>query len=293
MENAVVPYQPSEYQALSTSLMSIESQLERIAAENINSVMQAGFTEAERRAAIKIEELRLVKGLDLAAIFLRDKLLTEIEQQGLWADHPNGFANLAEMAIEVGISRTQLAYERTLCHTIFPYFQDHMDIQPAQIFERLGRSNMQELVPVLTVLITGEPSERTTTNQSAERLLDDTAASLQSAAATNGTPAPTEDQVRDATIEALVEAGSVMSNRDLRRHVRPAPTAGFTPTIMRVNGHRYFMAKLDPDQLDALTRKLGTFLEDPIVFDLPQDERARRIEAARIPLIREINTILD
>ena len=261
MVDTLAVYAPSDNAQLSTSLVGLEAAFFSAAQSNVDAQMAGGnYSNAERNAAIKVEELRLVHGLDLAAIFLRQKLLREIEEQGLWFEHPNRFRNMQELAREVGISVTQLSYENSLVNHIFPYFQE-AGIQPAEIYERMSRSNLNDLVPILKVLITGEPSDRQTTNESAETLMSNAAASMVSHALSHNLPNPNDEQVRTQAIADIVEAGQVMTNRALREHVRPTPTAHVEPVVLSRGETRFVLIKMTDAQWQTFERKMGGFQE--------------------------------
>ena len=261
VDTQLAVFAPSDNAQLSTSLVGLETAFLNAATQNVDTQMAGGnYSNAERNAAIKVEELRLVHGLDLAAIFLRQKLLREIEEQGLWFEHPNRFRNMAELAREVGISVTQLSYENSLVSFIFPYFIEH-GLQPAEIYERMYRSNLNDIVPILKVLITGEPSDRATTNDSAETLMANAGASLLAYARAHNLPDPTEDAIRNQSINDIVEAGQVMTNRALREHVRPTPTAHVEPVVLTRGENRFVLIKMTNAQWEAFERKMGGFQE--------------------------------
>ena len=58
---------------------------------------------------VATEKLRLVNGMDLAAIMLRGKILKDIEDQALHTVHPNHYDTLTALAEEQGISISELS----------------------------------------------------------------------------------------------------------------------------------------------------------------------------------------
>ena len=83
-----------------------------------------------------------------------------------------------------------------------------------------------------------------------------------------------------------------MTNAELRRHVRRERTPGINTTIIRNGGRRFVLAAMDEDQYLMFQRRMGTYME-PTEIALPEDPRARRTEAARIPIVRDINRLME
>jgi hypothetical protein len=269
VDTQLAVFAPSDNAQLSTSLVGLEVAFFNAAQANVDAQMAGGnYSNAERNAAIKVEELRLVHGLDLAAIFLRQKLLREIEEQGLWFEHPNRFRNMAELAREVGISVTQLSYENSLVSYIFPYFLEH-GLQPAEIYERMSRSNLNDIVPVLKVLISGEASDRQTTNESAETMMSAASEGLIANARANNQPDPSDEVVRNQAVNNLVNNGQTMTNRDLRQTLRPTPTAHIEPVIVRRGAERFVLIKMTDAQYETFERKLGGWQEPIFTSENP------------------------
>lgn len=177
-ETAIIEYAPSLNSILATALTGLEAQLQRAAECNIRAMANDGdgFTQAELRAMKTIEELKLVNGLDLAAVLLRGKLIRQIEEEALWTIHPERYDTFEQMARAQGISPSELSNVRDLCFTIFPYFEETLGVPVAQIWENIGKSNMRELVPVLKSIITGQPSNSASVNRSVDRILDEVVA---------------------------------------------------------------------------------------------------------------------
>lgn len=271
--------------------MGIEAQLENAARQNLETALQESgesFTDLEKRAMVKIEELKLVNGMDLAAILLRGKLIHEIEDSALYSVHPEGYTTLQEMAQAQGISLSELSNVRDLVDVIFPYIENTLHVSVAQVWEEIGKSKFRELTSVLKAIITGERSGTASVNASVERLLDDTAATAQAAGQTL-----TNDELARETIQNLLLAGGQMPTVDLRRHIRPERTNDISVTFVRSGNRRLMIAEIeDEDQFTLINRQLGRHITPTTVF-LPEDEQRRRSEAARVRILREINQLIS
>lgn len=101
--NEVTVYHPSQNTQLSTAFMGLRQQLHAAAEANV-ALAGDGFTAAEKEAMIAVEELKLINGVDLAALLLRYDKIRDIRDRALWTSHPEGFATLEQMARSCGIS---------------------------------------------------------------------------------------------------------------------------------------------------------------------------------------------
>ncbi len=284
--NAITTYQPSENRGLAATLNSLESQLQRAAEQNVREQAGDGYTQVEMRAMVTVEQLKLVNGLDLAAILLRGKLIRQIEEEALWTVHPGHYITFDQMAREQGISASELSNVKDLCTVIFPYFEDVLGVPVARVFENIGKSNMRELVPVLKAIITGQPSASASVNRSVDRILDDIVAT--ELAAGHELPEGEDGQyfLRRAAVEQLVEAGQ-LTNTQLRARIRPERTAALEPYVVNRGSRRLVLMEVDEDQYTLLNRRLNGYM-DVVTVDLPQDPTQRQREAVRIPVIREV-----
>ena len=226
VDNALARFQPSQNNDLSTSLMGIETALANAAHLNVTAAIDgADYTVMEIRSMETIEQLKLVNGMDLAAILLRGKLLARSRKKLFTASTPTSTCTLQDMAREQGISLSELSNVRDLCFVVFPYMEDVLEMNVAQTFENIGKSNMRELVPILKAIITGAET-RGTVQTGVETALNNAAASLQAVALAEGNEdeVPAADIQRQAVADLLL-AGEQMPNRVLRGHVRPGAHA--------------------------------------------------------------------
>jgi hypothetical protein len=273
---------PSQNSDLSSGLLGIENYLRRAAEANVAAAGD-DFTEAEKHAMLVVEELKLVNGMDLAAVLLRGKLLQEIEDNSLWTVHPGQYTTLQEMARQQGISLTELSQIRILYNIIFPYIEGTLHLSVPALWEEIGKSNFCDIVPILRGIITGEATGSAAVSAAVNRTLDDTAATARSAGEELG-----DDELRATAVHNLLTAGGQMTNAELRNHIRPTRTPAIEPTIVEVDGHQILITELTPDQRTMIARKLGGYMEQPLFFQLPADPRARQREAARIAQLRNI-----
>jgi len=288
----------SENAALSNALLNLEGSLEAAARQNLNAVLeQAGqsldtYTGTEQLAMVATEKLRLINGMDLAAIMLRGKLITQIETQALHTVHPNHYDTLEALAEDQGISLSELSDIRMMTQVVFPYLESTLGIPVAQVWETIGKTKFRTLVPVLRAIITGEEPGRGSARDNYNRILDETAASL---TAQNGGVQQPDEVIRRQAVEDLLVAGQQMTTRQMQEHIRDgAVTPALTPTIIVApDGRKYMIAPVDDDQLLVVRRKMGAHMADPDTVSLPQDQRRRQTEAFRHPIIRDFSRLIE
>src|SRR5688572_21925771 len=95
--------QPADSRTLSAALNGLTRTVFQAAEENLRETLGSDFnqyTALERRSMIATEALRLTNGMDLAAIMSRGEIIAQIEREGLTGVHPNGYANLTQLAQE-------------------------------------------------------------------------------------------------------------------------------------------------------------------------------------------------
>jgi len=280
-QTALETYQPSNNEIMNHALTGLEASLLNAATMNANAVLDSGYTEAERQAFILVEELKLINGVDLAAVLMRGKLIRQIEEGAIWTIHPGQYSSREELIRDQGISFSEYSNIKDLTMTIFPWMEEH-GLSIAETWEQIGKSNFREMVPVLRTLITGEPSSARTINQAAERLMDDVVATANASG-----QQLTEEQIRTTAVTNLLEAGGRMNNRQLRETIRPERTPSIELFSYNTNGERLIMARVSEEQWNLLQRRLNGYM-DPFDVELPNDPEARRLEAARIPPLRSV-----
>ena len=283
---AIESFIPSSSMQLSSALLGIETALEAAARANVQNAGD-DFTDAEKDAMTVIEELKLINGMDLAAVLLRGKLLRRIEQESLWSYHPARYGSLQEMAADQAISVSNLSNIRDLNFVIFPWMTEHGYSIP-EMWEQIGMSNFRDLIPVLKTIITGEPSASASVRQSVENILNDTSATLQAA---NG-ELPTDEEIRNAAIDDLLQTGTLVTNRELRARIRPERTPSIEmDSLLDGTGRRLIMAYVDEDQWTMIQRRLGAHIEN-IDVRLPENPRVRQSTVFSRPLGRRFSEIV-
>jgi hypothetical protein len=290
----IVVFQPSQNLALSTTLTNLEGAFLSAATQNLDAYLETSgddYTAVEKHAMVVIEQLKLVNGMDLAAILLRGKLVKQIREEGLWTRHPNGYASIEDMAKDQGIAPSELSNSITLCEVIFPYITETMHLSVANTWEQIGKSNFRELIPTLQGIITGQPSPRVATEVAAR--LNDTAATLRATRQANGdTSDPTPEEINVSAITTLFEQGAAMTNTVLRNTIRPTRTPPVNCTMVNANGRRTLIATLTDEQLEALRHKVGTFL-DPVSVDLSADRATRQRQVRDVRDLRDLVTLFN
>jgi len=233
---------------------------------------------------VTIEQLKLINGMDLAAVLMRGKLINEIEDRGMWATHPGGYASVQEMAQDQGISMSELSNVRTLCDVIFPYMETTLGMNVADVWERIGKSNFRDLAAVLKCLITGDENARASVTQTAERLLDEVHATYRSQ---HPDEELDDDAARAVAVRGLLEGSEGLTNREIRQRIRPERTASIPMTFVKTNGRIFVVSEIDGDQEVLLQNRLHGYI-DPMVVNISTDPQMRTIQAARVREIREI-----
>ncbi len=211
------------------------------------------FTAMEKKAVVAVEALRLLNGWDLAALLERGRIIKDIEDGGLVGVFPGDYHSLEEIAIQVGISRTEVSDTRTLYNIIFPWLEENSGQTVAFWWDQIGKSKFRELVPVLKTLITGEATtDVQTVAASVRHLLEQTQMDAEAAG-----EALNPDEVRDRTIERVLEVGQ-LPTREMRNHIRPGGTPNLNGVRIKRDDHDYVVLKVTtPEQDRMLGRLLG------------------------------------
>jgi hypothetical protein len=293
MENQLAERQVSTNLGLSTALLELRAGFEKAARQNLAAtVTDPGFTDMEKLSILKWEQVKLIGGMDLAAVQLRGQLLKEIELDGLFSVHPNHYDSMEDAALQAGLSVTQYSNIRTMVDIVFPYMENVLGVNIAQWWEEIGKTNFTTVLPILRALATGQPPDRGSTLDNYEAVLNDTMASALAS------PDPEERHPDEETLRArafdnlLNTASHVRTTRELQRHINQGRhTPGINATIINNQGTRIFIAEMSDDQYLALQRKLGPFLDEQ-TFNLPADPQESHLMASQIPYVRNIARLI-
>jgi hypothetical protein len=156
------------------------------------------------------------------------------------------------------------------------------------LWERVGKSKLRELVPVLKAIITNQESATASVRNSVDRILDDVAASM----AAEGQEPNDEEEIRRRAVDQLIHDGAHLTNRQLRERIRPERIPPIQFDIIHHNGTRMVIAQVNEDQSALLERKMGASIETRNV-SLPTDPDLRIQEAYRIPLLRRLLNLVQ
>jgi hypothetical protein len=284
---AIVTVAPSVNGGLSVVLGNFHEQLEAAAENNLAANLGEDlelYQPIERRALKVVESLRLLNGFDLFVVIERGRLLRQIETEGLATVFPGDANRIETIAEQLGISTAEFSDTRSLCDIIFPWMETHLgETSVAQTWDRVGKSKMRELVPVLRAIITGEDTGRESVQGSVELLLEaertailgetviDVAALAPEERATLVAAIPIIE-LRTRAVDRAFELGT-LPVREMRQQIRPNHTPNITTIAFRSEGNNeYVVMKLTPDQKLMFSRLLGTHIDlTPILFD-PQSE---------------------
>lgn len=289
METAITTVRASTSITMNDSLSGMRQSLQNAAQQNLDAFLaevgDEDYTAMERRAMLVGEQLKLVSGLDLGAIYFRGELIKQIREEALHTVHPERFQTAEQMAATMGISATELSYIESFYNIIFPWMESH-GLNVATVWEEVGKAKFKEMNPVLKALITGEMPGRGSTLNAVETLLGDVAAT----AAASGEEMD-DEEIREQAAVNLIEAGGQMTVREMQRHLRPEQTESITFSTLSRGGRRIIMAEVNEDQFTMFQNKMRNY-SDLVNIWLPEEPRRRASEAARYPLIREIANLL-
>jgi len=253
---------------LPNALDALWQSLEKTAAANITNA--AGdqleqYTMIEQRSMLLTEMLNQSKGLDLASVLVKGRIIDEIERDALFAAHPAGYPTLEQLAVDQGVGISELSNIRDMTRHIFPWLQERLGLDIYEVWEQVGKSNMRELVPVLKRIITGEEG-RATLEATYQRVMDDVAATALAAGQELD-----EDGVQEAAVRFLLDAGE-LTNAEVRQRLRPERTPSIDAHLFTSNGTTYVVMALDDAQETMVTRRLHGYW-DPIRLNLATHTR--------------------
>jgi len=267
---------------LAQKISELDEAINDVARQAITEVVDTDeYTQLEIDAMIAGKKLELTNALELAAILFRGRYVQEIEDDNLVQMHPNQYISLAQMAEDNGISTAELSKTINLVRIIFPALIT-LGYDIAEVWGKIGKSKMGELVPVLRELITNEPSDSARVHQAVENILNGVAAVAASAG-----EEMTDEEIRHEAIRSLVEDGQQLSFRQLRDVLDTTPVPAINISVLPVDDARIVMAVVTHDQYVMLNQKMGGKIESNI-FELPEESVARTREASAIPEVREI-----
>jgi len=282
-ELAIYGIRPASSNDLATSFINIDEGISRVAQENVRQfIADSGqtFTATEIEAMQVVEELKTINGIDLAALLMRASRIRRIISENLMTRHPAEYQTLDELAKDNGMSASELSNVLDLADVIFPYLSD-LGFNIAILWEEIGKSKFRELTAVLKVLITGEPSNAESVNNSVQILIDDVNSVNEESGVTM-----TAREVSDVVIRSLVEDGRLLTNAQLRQRVRPTRTPVINGSVIK-DGSRYMVfLNISPEQHEMFMRRMTRDF-DPYTADItgiPPGMRSMMI--TRVPEFR-------
>lgn len=262
MTNSIITANAADNANLSASLRTLTGHVLNAAEENIRTALGPdveNYSALELRSMVTVEAFRLTQGMDLAAIYARGELAAQIEREGLFTVHPNGYTTLEQMAQSQGISVSELSDTRALCSVIFPYIENEMGLSMAEQWNSIGKSSFREMVPALRALITGEQPSHTSVREAVQNMLSVARASVEASGSLTGDEAQDLRAVRQEAVRQLLVAGATTPTRQLRRAIRPSRTSPVNIVNLQVDESAYFAVVQIPsrEQLDMFNRLMG------------------------------------
>jgi hypothetical protein len=217
------------------------------------------LTDTEMEAVVTVQVLKELNSVDLATLLLRYKYIRKIRDTNLVARHPGGYTSLVHMASDQGVSATELSRIVDLVEVVFPYLGNTLQMDIPTLWKDVGKSNFVDMLPVLKILISGNPATHSEqANASAQRFIDDAEAGYTA----QGVEVPDRAQIRQEVVRDIVERGTLLNNHELRTHLRPERTPNITLYVYTVNDiPAYMIAGVTGDQLELLRRRAGAAID--------------------------------
>ena len=255
--------QLSDNTGLAASLGGIEEAIRRAAHENTAIVLGPNhdYGALEVQSIEIIEALKLTHGLDLTAVILRGKLIHQFEEGGFAGVYPGESTDLTTIARLNGISLTELSDTRTMYDIVFPWIEENLPgVTVAELWAKIGKSGMKDLLPVLRALISGVATGSESVRSSVDMLLND---AFISATADDTLPEDETEQqtfLRATAINRVLELGSELPVRQVRAIIRPTHTPDIATIVLAAGTTKYAVMKLTEDQATMLQRMMGNHL---------------------------------
>jgi hypothetical protein len=261
----------SSNNTLANYLSDFETRSEQAARQNLETAMFAAgmdpdaYTDPERRAIVKLEQLKLIGDLSLAEVLLRGKIIKEIEDDALWSIHPNRYATMQEAATAQGFSISEYSNIRDLYNIVFPYLTNVLGMNLALVWEEVGKSNLRELTPYLVRAITGENSQSHNVEDFIDRMTEEIAASAE----VSDIPI-SDEQVQQEIVQQLMTTGR-LTNREVRQRIRRGNTARIPVYVLELNNadipQKIVVSVVDEDQYGLIQRRLrGVIQPTPTII---------------------------
>jgi hypothetical protein len=262
----IVPINLANDYFLANEMSALERSVLAAAQNTVNEFTRGAgvtLTDTEMEAVVTVQVLKELNSVDLATLLLRYKYVRKIRDGNLVTRHPGGYASLAEMAADQGISATELSRIVDLVEVVFPYLGNTLHMDVATAWKEVGKSNFIDMLPVLKVLITGQPvAHSAQANEAANRFLDDAAAGYRA----QDLEVPDEDALRQEVVRDIVERGTRLNNHELRTHLRPERVLSIETHVFMNNGQGYVLMPVTNDQMAMLARRAGACI-DVQVYD--------------------------
>jgi hypothetical protein len=222
----LVPQQPRQLaEPLLEAIAGLETQVRAQAIENLGREALGRMTGAQCQAAIVSEMLKVMSTeVDYAHTRLKAQLLAQLEAGELWAQHPGDYGSLDELAVDLGISKSEasdlLAWERH----IYPWLERELALKPFQVWQSLPKTKRRRLTPYLRVL--ADPDHETDSDKIRASL-----ASFRMAVREEEDLSPAEE---DRAIAAkLLNLARGMTTRDMEHALSPEHTPAIVATALR------------------------------------------------------------
>lgn len=264
----------SDSPVLRDALTSLNETLFSAARSNLQSYLGDEFdhySDLQKRAMVATEALRLTGGLELSTLMTRYAIIKQIEDEGLTGVHPNGFANLTELAKENGVSVGELSDVRTLCEVVFPYITDVLGLSIVDMWEKIGKSGFREMAPALRSLITAENASHNSVRQAVEQMLNNAGAEMM-----NDEDEPWSEEelstqegqaeMRSRAVRNLLSLATSdgMTVRQMRRAVRPSSVPHVPMATLQIGEENWYaiLRITTQEQLDLVQRVLNSHVDN-------------------------------
>lgn len=248
--SAIVPL--STNQSLAQALTNIADRLVQMAADGDD---YAGLTQTEAIAQQHIRAFQMTKAFDLTGVMARYQLLARIRAGNMIvAANLQGISSENELAQAVGMTPTQLSREKDIIEVALPYVEEHLGISAAQWWETVTTASIGEVMPVIKVLLSGNPSISDDANRWAKFLEDE---ALMGFMVQHGEEevrqnmAHYQREARQQAVEHLLTNTAGLPVREVRRQRRENTERDVIPAYLYSNnGTRLVVLRMTQEQFE-------------------------------------------
>lgn len=210
-------------------------------------------------AIIAKRMLEITAVVDHRNTLVRGKILNQIERQGWYTIHPGGFGSLDELALDCGISKTQVSQALSYFRIVYPFLRQKMQMTDEDI-QSHSVGNVKEIIPHLRAIITREPSQSESTNEYVKNTINDIRTI---------DPDLNEEEITLVAVDALLNQAKNLTRSEMRKILNPDRTPNITTYLFGNNGRRIAILDMNEDQMTMLIRIMAKHIEVTPIPEIP------------------------